>query len=689
MPLRIADTFTTSLARLNNDEQKAVKTTAFDLQVNPASPGLSFHKLDRAKDKNFGSVRVNDDIRLIIHKLAGNLLLCYVDHHEQAYAWAQRRKLEIHPSTGAAQLVEIRETVQEILIPSYVDALVKKRPLFEKLDDTVLLGHGVPQEWLADVRACDGEDALLSLAVHLPAEAADALLILATGGQPTAPVAHESGSDPFLHPDAQRRFRMMSDREELERALEYPWDRWAVFLHPDQHDWVERDHKGPARVGGSAGTGKTIVALHRAAHLARKNPDARILLTTFSAPLARALHGKLQKLLSGQPRLIEQIEVEAIGAVGLRLYQSRFGKVKLANADQVAGILGEFPQWMGGLKFSTAFLMAEWEQVIDTWQINDWEAYRRVVRMGRKSRLSEPQRAQIWSIFESAIQIMQDRNLVTESGLFGRLSTALSEGGQVPYAFAVVDEAQDLSISQLRFLAMLGGNRENSLFFAGDIGQRIFQQPFSWKELGVDIRGRSRTLRVNYRTSHQIRARADRLLDPQVRDGDGKLEKRDDTISLFNGPAPIIQRFRTVTAETQAVADWLAQQTKAGVSPAEIALFVRSEFEISRAVAAANAAQMAYKVLDDTLAQSADTLAISTMHLAKGLEFRAVAVMACDDEVIPSQERIESVGDEGDLQDVCNTERHLLYVACTRARDDLLITCLEPGSEFLDDMGKG
>ena len=174
-----------------------------------------------------------------------------------------------------------------------------------------------------------------------------------------------------------------------------------------------------------------------------------------------------------------------------------------------------------------------------------------------------------------------------------------------------------------------------------------------------------------------------------MRDGDGKLEKRDDTISLFNGPAPIIQRFRTVTAETQAVADWLAQQTKAGVSPAEIALFVRSEFEISRAVAAANAAQMAFKVLDDTLAQSADTLAISTMHLAKGLEFRAVAVMACDDEVIPSQERIESVGDEGDLQDVCNTERHLLYVACTRARDDLLITCLEPGSEFLDEMGKG
>ena len=689
MPLLIADTFTASLARLTNDEQKAAKTTAFDLQVNPASPGLSFHKLDRAKDKNFGSVRVNEDIRLIVHKMAGNLLLCYVDHHEEAYAWARRRKLEIHPSTGAAQLVEIRETVHEILVPTFVDAPIKKRLLFEKLDDALLLGHGVPQEWLADVKACDGEDSLLALAVHLPAEAADALLILATGGKPTAPVARETGSDPFQHPDAQRRFRMVSNDEELKRALDFPWDRWAVFLHPDQRDWVERDHKGPARVGGSAGTGKTIVALHRAAHLARKHPEARILLTTFSDPLARALHGKLQKLLSGEPRLIEQIEVQAIGPVGLRLYQSRFGKVKLAGPGQVAEQLSVYLQWKPGIKFSPAFLLAEWEQVIDAWQIDTCEAYRTVARMGRKSRLSEPQRAELWPIFEEMRESLKGRNFATESGIFGRLAKDVKLGGQAPYDFVVMDEAQDLTISQMRFLASLGGNRENSLFFAGDVGQRIFQQPFSWKELGVDIKGRSRTLRVNYRTSHQIRTKADRLLDPEVRDGDGKLEKRDDTISLFNGPAPAIQKYKSESAEIQAVADWLSGRVKAGVSPGEIALFVRSEWELDRPIAAAQAAQIPFKVLDNTLAQTSDTLSISTMHLAKGLEFRSVVVMACDEEVVPSQERIEAVGDEGDLREVYDTERQLLYVACTRARDDLLITCQAPGSEFLDDLGHG
>src|SRR5437870_5425876 len=127
MDFLIADTFTDSLARLTGDEQKAVKTTAFDLQVNPAIPGLNFHKLDKAKDKNFWSVRVSSDIRLIVHKTQSSLLLCYVDHHDKAYNWAERRKLEAHPKTGAAQLVEIRERVQEIVIPTYVEAPTPSR----------------------------------------------------------------------------------------------------------------------------------------------------------------------------------------------------------------------------------------------------------------------------------------------------------------------------------------------------------------------------------------------------------------------------------------------------------------------------------------------------------------------------------------------------------------------------------
>ena len=379
MEFRIADTFTDSLGRLTGEEQKTVKTTAFDLQLNPANPGMQFHRLDKARDKNFWSVRAGSDIRLIVHRTANSLLLCYVDHHDKAYAWAERRKLETHPTTGAAQLVEIRETVKEVFIPTYIPQPVavaggasmvrEKAPIFTMTSDAELLGYGVPPEWLDDVRDAT-EDSILELAGHLPAEAG----------------------------------------------------------------------------------------------------------------------------------------------------------------------------------------------------------------------------------------------------------------------------------------------------------------------------GRSRTLRVNYRTSHQIRIQADRLLGPNTVDVDGIEDNRNDTISVFNGPYPSIQAFASHGDESAAVGKWLAEKIAEGVVPNELAVFVRSAAQRDRAIAAVEVAGLQPHVLDEQVSTLPGRVSVSTMHLAKGLEFRAVAVMACDDEVIPSQERVEAVGDDADLKEVYDTERHLLYVACTRARDYLHVSGVEPASEFLDDL---
>ena len=235
----------------------------------------------------------------------------------------------------------------------------------------------------------------------------------------------------------------------------------------------------------------------------------------------------------------------------------------------------------------------------------------------------------------------------------------------------------------------MGSSWPNTLFFAGDLGQRIFQQPFSWKGLGVDIRGRSRTLRVNYRTSHQIRIQSDRLLGPVVTDVDGNTEDRSDTVSVFNGPQPVIHTFKDEGEEINAVGNWIAGHAKDGVLPHEFGVFVRSEAQLQRAQSAVVAAGLPFKILDEHVETLNGHVSISTMHLAKGLEFRAVVVMACDDEIVPLQERIETVGDDADLQEVYDTERHLLYVACTRARDYLLVTSVAPASEFLDDMRDG
>ena len=689
MEFRIADTFTTSLARLTGDEQKAAKTTAFDLQVDPTGNGMSFHKLDRAKDPNFWSVRVSRDIRLIVHKTAGSLLLCYVDHHDKAYQWAERRKLEIHPTTGAAQLVEIRERVEEILVPKYVEdsrpATQQKPKLFAKYGDAQLLAYGVPQDWLADVKAAD-EDSLLELADHLPGEAAEALLELATGGTPALPEVAAKGADPFQHPDAQRRFRVMSDMDELARALEYPWDKWTVFLHPAQRQLVERHYNGAARVSGSAGTGKTVVALHRAVHLAHQDEDARVLLSTFSDTLANALRGNLYRLIWNTPKLGERIDVAAMDALGIRLYTAEFGKPVFARRDETSTLLKAAAAQVDGLKANAAFLLSEWEDVVDTWQVESWEAYRDAKRLGRKTRLPEAQRALYWQVFAKVKEQLKQADKITAAEMFAKLAEAMPERKHPVFDYIVVDEAQDIGVQQLRFLAAIAGNRANALFFAGDLGQRIFQTPFSWKSLGVDVRGRSRTLNINYRTSHQIRSQADRLLGPEVSDVDGNVESRKGTISVFNGPEPTICSYADVEAESQAVGVWLQQCSASGVLPQEIGVFVRSESELSRAQAAVEAAGLQGRALGKDMATEEGFVSITTMHLAKGMEFRVVAVMACDDEIIPSQVRIDTAADEAELTEIYNTERQLLYVACTRARDQLYVSAVQPESEFLRDL---
>jgi superfamily I DNA/RNA helicase len=391
-------------------------------------------------------------------------------------------------------------------------------------------------------------------------------------------------------------------------------------------------------------------------------------------------------LISNEPRLGERLEVHSVDAIGRRLYEVNVGRLQIASIDLIKQYLNEASFGVEGIKFSMHFLLTEWQQIVDAWQLETWEAYRDVTRLGRKTRLPEQRRALLWSIFDRVRTTLKSNRLVTYPGMFNHLASHLAKSANLPFDFIVVDEAQDVSVAQLRFLAALGGSRPNSLFFAGDLGQRIFQQPFSWKALGVDVRGRSRTLRINYRTSHQIRMQADRLLGPELSDVDGLVEERRGTISVFNGLEPIIKTLDTHEEEIDAVAQWITERMQEGVTPHEIGIFVRSLAEIDRARAAVEHSGTPYKILDEDVETVSGYSSICTMHLAKGLEFKAVAVMACDDEIIPSQERIETVTDDSDLQEVYDTERNLLYVACTRARDHLLVTSGDSPSEFLDDL---
>jgi len=581
MEFRIADTFTDSLTKLTAQEQKAVKTTAFDLQLDPSSPGMKFHKLDKARDTRFWSVRVSSDIRLIVHRTDGSLMLCYVDHHDPAYKWAECRKIERHPRTGAAQLVEVRESVEEIKVPKYVEVEQPKplKPrLFARYSEDELLAYGVPAEWIDDVHAAT-EDSLLELADHLPREAAEALLQLATGSRPDVPREAAPEADPFEHPDAQRRFRVVSNVAELQRALDFPWEKWTVFLHPAQRELVERNFTGPARIAGSAGTGKTIVALHRAVFLARKHAQASVLLATFSETLASALQTRLGRLAGNEPAVMNRIQVHSLNSIGLKLYEERAGSARIASEHEIRGLIRTASAQGDAHRFSDQFLWSEWQEVVDAWQLKSWDDYRDVSRLGRKTRVGEKQRQLLWKIFAEVQSQLQAGNLVTQSMIFDRVAGDFSRR-PAPFDFVVIDEAQDIGIPELKFVSAMGASKPNSLFFTGDLGQRIFQPAFSWKSLGIDIRGRSHTLRINYRTSHQIRQSADRLLPAALSDVDGNTESRTGTVSVFNGLPPTISTFDNSKDESQAVADWLRSLIKDGFQPHEIGIFVRSKAQL-------------------------------------------------------------------------------------------------------------
>ena len=216
----------------------------------------------------------------------------------------------------------------------------------------------------------------------------------------------------------------------------------------------------------------------------------------------------------------------------------------------------------------------------------------------------------------------------------------------------VVDEAQDISVPQLKFVAMLANSRPNALFFTGDLGQRIFRQPFSWARLGVHIRGCSKTLRINYRASHQIRRQADLLLDDELSDIAGNTKLRNGTTSVFNGPKPTSKVCDTEEDEMELVALWLNERIEDGIAPNEITVFVRSENQLERAFAAIDQANLSHKQLDHNVQIKTGSVTVSLMHLVKGLEFRIVVAMACDDEVIPLQEKVESIVGEVDLEEV-------------------------------------
>lgn len=706
--------FRDSLDKFTQNERGLVAKTIVELELDPKGNGTNLHRVDKkCRDENFWVVRVNQDIRLIIHMKDGQITLLYAGHHDDAYKWAESRVLKFDARKQIAKLVHFIE--ETVTLPKHHFAEPEETKPFAHLSDIELTTCGCDKENFAAIRNAT-EDSIFDLGLEptlleslmntltvAPELVEQDSIDRLTLKKPEFPDFDSEPEEVFLsNISVKTEIFAVSSEDELKQVLLGQWDKWQVFLHPDQKSIVEADYDGPVRISGSAGTGKTIVALHRANFLLRKNEEARVLLTTLSPALAGYLHANFKRLIHDKPRYAERVEITSLDDYALRLYKITFGEPDLVTKPDLVKLILSSMKEVKDCNFSQNLVINEWENVVDAFQIKTDELYTNIQRLGRRTRLAETQRKIMWDIMDKVVQGLKAMGKITMNELYQKLTISVHEMKTKPFDHIVVDEAQDLSVSQIKFLVQLGGGvwhpgaglhgrprtifPKNTLFFTGDLGQRIFQQPFSWKTFGIDLRGRTKVLKINYRTSQQIRKVADKLLESTITDADGEQFERNHTISAFGGEPPAIKGFDDEKAEKDAVVAFIKDRLAAGVKPHEMALFVRSQNEFNRAIAVVEELSLPHVILDAKLATHVGSLNIASMHIAKGLEFKAVVVMACDDTIVPSTNYLAHITDEGDLKEAYELERHLLYVACTRARDHLMIAGVNPVSEFIDDI---
>jgi superfamily I DNA/RNA helicase len=413
--------------------------------------------------------------------------------------------------------------------------------------------------------------------------------------------------------------------------------------------------------------------MHRAAYLARLSAGGRLLLTTFSKTLASRLSDGMDKLLGAVSEARARVEVLHLHAYAIAQLERRGFSFRIAEAGEIRGRLRDARRDLDS-KFTDAFLLSEWEAVVDYWGIKSWDTYRDAVRVGRGSPLSPRQRRQLWDVFARIQEDLDRTGHATWGEVCDRLCRVIEDEGARPFRHVIVDEAQDLGPCELRLVAALAAPGPRALFFAGDIGQRIYRWPFPWLAAGVDVRGRAQRLRVNYRTSAEIRRFSDAVLPAKLAEVDGEEETRQ-TISILRGPEPEIVAGKSIDDEIAALTRWLRDLRSRDIEPGQIAIFGRTRQLVrERADPALAQAGLSGRWLAPDSDLATDAVAIGSMHAAKGLEFRAVALVGCDAQHMPLGDAFAG-GDTDDARRLVEEqERHLVYVGCTRARESLLIT---------------
>ena len=693
----LSNDFLLQLAKLPAKVHSKVMKWAIQFQADPTSPGINYENIHGARDANLKSVRLDSDWRGIVFKPSSGdvYVLLYVEHHDAAYRWAENRKLTINPVTGAMQLVtleQVQEAPQAQPAPALaaaaqpsVQQLTAARPLFAALSDQECMSLGVPAELLALVRQIPDEGALDQLQSRLPVEAYEGLFLVAAGDA-VSQVLHsretrvdrqidtQDFAAALATPESQSRFVVVSDDESLAAILNAPLAQWRVFLHPTQHKLAMGDRSGAVRVLGGAGTGKTVLAMHRARWLAdqRTQPGQKVLFTTFTKNLATDIEQNLKTLCAATT--MSRLEVTNLDAWVHGFMRARKLEHRIVYDRKQDGALQAWQCAMAvrdtGLDLPDNFYQQELEQVVLAQGIVTLDEYRTARRTGRGVVLSRAKRDAVWPVFEEYRGQLASRKLKEVDDAYREVATLLlaeQQSAISPYSAIVVDETQDFGPQALKLLRAMIAPGANDLFFVGDGHQRIYSRHrAAMSKCGIDIRGRSKKLYINYRTTDEIRRQAVALLEGvEIDDLDGGHDESKRYRSLSHGPVPVLTRVAGLEAAFVQVKQFLAEWRQADASSAELTFCVVASSEKNRDALGRLLQQAGVRTVAVT-AQSSRTderglVYLSTMHRAKGLEFDCVAVVA-------PKSYLDEQGEGGN-------QRQLLYVALTRAKRGAMLAC--------------
>lgn len=692
----IASEFLDAFARIPRAQQRKVREFTEKFRHDPRSSGINYEKIKDARDDKVRTVRIGIDYRgIVLHPETGDVyVLVWIDHHDDAMDWARNKVFEVNRYTGALQVINVNEVEQVV---AEVRDESEPTDILSDYGDDLLLSFGVPELLLPSVRAIESQEQLLGLGEHLPAEATEALYWLADGlapeevrdalekqGKEQNKVDTDDFEKALEHPDSKRRFTTVASQQDLAAMLNAPLEKWRIFLHPSQEKLVQWDVNGPVRVLGGAGTGKTVVAMHRAKHLARHvftDKTDRILFTTYTANLAQNIEKNIEHLCGSEG---ERIEVVHLHSWAVRFMRTQNIEFSIVRNDEINECWQEAVAVADEVDWDIGFLRQEWEQIIQMHGIDSKQAYLRVSRVGRGKTLSRPQRASIWEIFAEYREALRSRGKVEWLDVIRETRCYLQDKQNLlPYRAVVVDEAQDFHVEEWRLIRSLVPEDKNDLFIVGDAHQRIYAKRVVLGQCGVNIRGRARKLRVNYRTTEQIRNWAVALLHGvEVDDLDGGSDDQKGYRSLLSGVVPDVKVLDSLVEEQE----FLSQAIKELVTeyePGEICLVARTNAMLKRDyIPLVEKVGVPSVVLGQEDLEGQEGIRIATMHRVKGLEFPCLIICGINEGVMPLNAH-ELADDPTGKQEHEERERSLLFVAATRARDRLIVTASGVASPYL------